>query len=116
MPKIQSLADYFGTNDPPDSAPASPRLEDITDCKAFALAVLGSREFRSYIVNGLVLGELPPGIVTRLMDLAWGRPAERVEHTGKDGAPIVAEIRRVFVHVAHSEEEDAVDDKKPVTH
>lgn len=118
MAKIQSLAEYFGTADASDApeTPEGPRLEDITDSKAFALAVLGSREFRQYIINGLTLGELPPGIVTRLMDLGWGRPADRVEHTGKDGQPIVAEIRRILIHVPASEEEEDVVDEHTVTH
>lgn len=58
---------------------SEPRLEDITDSKRFALAVLDSSEFRRYIVNGLLLGSLPAAIICRLMDHGWGKPVERVE-------------------------------------
>jgi hypothetical protein len=96
-----------------------PRFEDITDAKAFALAVLSSREFRQYIVNSLALGTLPPGVITRLMDYGWGKPPDRVEHTGKDGQPIetVTEVRRVIVHETRRPEDEDVDaPKKYQTH
>jgi len=95
---MESLADTLGlTTKMPDDG--RPRLEDITDAKAFAQAVLTSPEFRTYIVSKLTLGELPPAVITRLMDYAWGKPAERVEHTGKDGQPIetITEVRRVII-------------------
>jgi hypothetical protein len=48
---------------------------------------------------------LPSAVITRLMDHAWGKPVERVEHTGKGGEPIVTEVRRVIVHVQEPEAE-----------
>lgn len=108
----QSLAEFLGMKDP--VAPAEARLEDITDSKQFAVAVLDSREFRSYIVNGLILGTIPSAIVTRMMDYGWGKPPDRVEHTGKDGNPIetVTEVRRTIVHV----NVEAQDEPSYVTH
>ncbi len=103
---MESLADFLGTREP--QADSGPRLEDITDSKAFALAVLSSSEFRSYIVNSLTLGSLPAAVITRMMDYAWGKPVDRVEHTGKDGSPIamVTEVRRVIVHTPDDQPEE----------
>ena len=106
--KFKSLADFLGEleGNPPSDAPAqftppAPQLEDIEDSKAFSIALLNSREFRQYILNSLTLGTIPPAIITRVMDYGWGRPADRVEHTGKDGQPIetVTEVRRIIVSV-----------------
>lgn len=47
--------------------------------KAFSRAVLDSREFKRYIVDGLLTRELPAAVITRIMDHAWGKPVERVE-------------------------------------
>jgi hypothetical protein len=96
--KLQTLADFFGTSKV-DPGPDVIQLEDITDSKAFALAVLNSKEFREYIINGLTLGELPSAIICRLMDHGWGKPVEHVEHTGEHGQPIevITRVVRVIV-------------------
>ena len=69
--------------------------------KAFSDAVVQSEEFRLYVIEGLTERDLPPAVLCRILDHAWGKPPERVEHTGKDGQPIesVTEVRRVVVHV-----------------
>ena len=84
-----------------EPAPVFDPLLDVPDGKAFSIALLNSREFRQYILNSLTLGTIPPDIITRVMDYGWGRPADRVEHTGKDGQPIetVTEVRRIIVSV-----------------
>ena len=107
---MDSLADYLGLNTHA-SDDGRPRLEDISDAKTFARAVLDSPEFRQYIVSKLTIGDLPPAIICRLMDYAWGKPAERVEHTGKDGAPIesITEVRRVLIRADHQEDLDSPD-------
>ena len=92
----QSLADFLGTAPPADS-PTETALEDLTDPRDFAEAVLKSREFRRYIVHGLVLLELPSAIVCRLMDYAWGKPTDRIEHTGPNGGPLVTVVERVII-------------------
>lgn len=116
MEKVQSLAEFLGT-DPGLPQVEGPHLEDITDSKAFAIAVLDSLEFKQYIVNGLKLGELPAAVVCRLMDYGWGKSPDRVEHTGKDGKPIetVTEVRRIVVRASDVKQEDS-DRPKYVTH
>ena len=109
MDKVQTLAEYLGTDVAPPLDP-SPRLEDITNAKQFAEAVLTSREFRLYIINSLTLGSLPAAITCRMMDYAWGKPIDRVEHAGIDGAPIeiITRIVRVIVDPSGHEKEDEV--------
>jgi hypothetical protein len=93
----QSLADLLGVPGA-DLPPAESSLEDITDPKDFATAVLSSAEFRRYIVAGLRFGELSSAVVVRLMDYAWGKPPDRVEHSGPNGAAIqTVKIVRVIV-------------------
>lgn len=106
MDKPQTLADLL---DPPGAAASSAldqKLEDITDSKTFALAVLESLGFRRYIINGLTLGDLPAAILCRLMDYGWGKPPEHIEHTGKGGGAIetITEVRRVIVKVGMTQE------------
>ncbi|MGH7948637.1 MAG: hypothetical protein ACREQF_05385 [Candidatus Binataceae bacterium] len=88
-----------------DGAPSAVAAIDCADAKAFAEAVLRSREFRAYIVCGLLEGTLPPAILGRVMDHGWGKAPDRVEHTGKDGEPIITEVRRVIVHVEQAAED-----------
>lgn len=100
MERLQSLAEYLGTAPPEEGI--APRLEDITDGETFAKAVINSREFRGYIINGLVLGSIPAAVLVRVMDLAgWQAPPKRLEVTGRDGKPIehVTEVRRVVVRI-----------------
>lgn len=78
--RVQTLAESLGVDVvPPGDAIVSPL--DITDAKAFSLAVVSSIEFRRYIMVGLALGTLPgfTSILGRLLDHAWGKPVERVE-------------------------------------
>lgn len=122
--KRESLADYLGLDDPTandhEVVPAA-RPEDITDPKEFAIAVLSSRDFRLYVVNSLTLGSIPSAVVLRLMDYGWGKPPERIEHTGKDGDAIITEVRRTIVRAAPNfmemvAEADAQEQKSKVTH
>lgn len=80
---MKSLAEDLGVIDP---RPAEKRptddfdqLIDITDAKEFCRRVLSSREFRQYILSGIVLNDLPPAVITRIMDHGWGKPIERLE-------------------------------------
>lgn len=119
MKQTHSLADLLDVPDPRTDAqsatdvktsPTVDSLLDITDPTEFCQKILETREFRQYILNGIVLGDLPAAIVTRVIDHAWGKPPERVEHTGKDGAPIatITEVRRVIVRPG---DRDAVSEK-----
>lgn len=119
MEKFQSLADYLGVEHPDaPSQPASDPLIDITDPDAFCEAVIKSREFRSYIMLGLRLGNLPgfSSILKYVLERHWGKVPDRVEHTGKDGDPIITEVRRVIVRTRednYPEQEDDVAPKYP---
>lgn len=110
---MQSLADFLGVSVAKSeddkvsrdgiTASNDERFEKLTG-KEFAVAVLDSPEFRRYIVAGLILGDLPAAILCRLIDHGWGKPPDRLEHTGKDGNPIetVTEIRRTIVRMEDS--------------
>lgn len=106
MEKPQSLADLLNVEDPRGAAeqhklePTEPTVDDlldVTDPKQFCQKILETREFRRYIVNGIVIGDIPAAVLTRLMDHGWGVPPKRLEHTGPDGGPVVTEVRRVIV-------------------
>lgn len=87
-------------NTPPNDPPV-----EFTSAQEFAKAVLESQEFFSYVLSGLASRKIPAALLLRLMDYAdgWGKPPERVEHTGKDGEAIVTEVRRVIVHTMPEE-------------
>ena len=82
---MKSLAEYFGVL--PDAAPADGNEQRAASAesfanlsgKAFSEAVVNSLEFRRYILNGLTLGDLPPAVICRLIDHAWGKPVDRLE-------------------------------------
>jgi hypothetical protein len=119
--KFQSLAEFLGEAEPRQEDPSaqaedSSLRDDVFDLEKltgpeFADALLNSVVFRRYIIRSMQLGTLPATVVTRLMDYApgWGKPPERVEHTGKDGKPIetVTIVRRVVVRPTDLEEEEA---------
>jgi hypothetical protein len=82
---------------------------EFSSAQEFAKAVLESEEFFDYVVAGIKSRKIPAVLILRLMDYAegWGKPPERVEHTGKDGEAIVTEVRRVIVYAAPQEEPKA---------
>ena len=47
--------------------------------KAFCRNILESVEFRTYILNGIKLADLPAAVVCKLMDHGWGKPVDYVE-------------------------------------
>lgn len=122
MAKVQSLAEYLDVSDPRPEAELPPSdfeaLADIADAETFCRRVLETREFRQYIMNGIVLGDIPAAIIGRVMDHAWGKPVERHELTGKNGQPIetITEVRRVIVRTGSTDFLDQPEEKKPVTH
>ena len=79
---MESLAQFLGVQDPRPEADRPQtdfeQLADISDPKEFCARVLASREFRQYLMNGIVLGDIPPMILARMMDHGWGKPPERV--------------------------------------
>jgi len=94
----------------PEDAPPliTTPISELTG-KEFSQAVLDSREFREYIINGIKMRDIPPAILCRVIDHGWGKPPDRIEHTGKDGNPIetITEVRRVIVHAHVNEMQDA---------
>jgi hypothetical protein len=108
---MQSLAEFLGTVPVPAQAADDPVPDyEGLPAKAFADAVLNSKEFRQYVLNGLTLGELPAAIICRLMDYAWGKPVDRVEHTGQDGQPMAIKIVRVIVDATETDLDEPLDD------
>ena len=116
---MKSLAEELGVIDPrpEEKRPTDDfdALIDVTEPKEFCARVVASREFRQYILSGIVLGDLPPAVMTRIIDHAWGKPVDRVEHTGR--VETVTEVRRVIIRVdetgtAHEEEQEL----KPTLH
>lgn len=78
---MESLADYLGVDK--EGKAASDEPEVVYTAKEFCDKVLASFEFRTYILNHLHLGTLPAAIMIRIMDIGWGKPAERIEHSGE---------------------------------
>lgn len=109
--KAQNLAELFGLQAPSNDDPIE--LRNLT-ASEFCEAVVNSYEFRKYILDGIRFAILPPQILGRIIDHAWGKAPDRVEHTGRDGAPIVTEIRRVIVSVDAIDEEDTLTPTSPV--
>ena len=110
MEKFQSLADLLGSEaSTPDKSALEAEYVDLVNTKdatEFCRKLVESKMFREYILRGIILGDLPSAMATRVADHGMGKPPERIEHTGKDGEPIVTEVRRVIVHAQN----DAMDD------
>jgi len=124
---MESLADFLGCQDlrkldergaEPTSELSVIELLDITDPMQFCQRVLASREFRQYLFTGIACGDIPPAVMCRVIDHAWGKPVDRVEHTGKDGQPIetVTEVRRVIVRVGERAEHGEDDESQHSVH
>lgn len=79
----QSLADFLGAMPTPSAHEPGERFVDLAACspKQFCKQILESVEFRQYLLNSITLGSIPPAVVLRLMDVAWGKPTERLEVT-----------------------------------
>lgn len=74
--------------------------------KEFAEKILASKEYRASLYRRILCDELPAQIESLLYYYAAGKPTERFEHSGKNGAPIITEVRRVVVPVSQSFDED----------
>jgi hypothetical protein len=98
---MKSLADILGVPDPqqPD-APVVPFELDLLSpdaAQTFSIEVLNSAQYRESLLRRILMDELPAAVECKLMDYAWGKPVERVEHTGKNGGPIVNRVERVII-------------------
>jgi hypothetical protein len=86
----------------------------------FCKNILQSKEYRDFVIHRIYTRNLPPAIEQLFYHYAYGKPVERLEHTGANGAPIntVTEIRRVIVRPAvdmYDESDDTRPDSK-MTH
>lgn len=97
---LQTLAEFLGTD---QATPEPTELPQLT-VKDFCKGVLESREYRQSVLHRITLGTLPPAVECRMYDYAYGKPPDRVEHSGPDGKPIetITEVRRVVVSAALS--------------
>ena len=100
---MKTLAESLGLDNSPFDVEPKSTIDDIVflTAKDFALSILESAEYRQSILRRVIADELPSAIEAKLMDYGWGKPPDRVEHTGKDGQPIetVTEVRRVIVRM-----------------
>ena len=112
MSKIQTLADFLGTDHPPSAPTELPQLS----VKDFCKGVLESYEYRQSILQRVTLGTLPPAVELRMYDYAYGKPVEKHELTGENGDPIVTEVRRIIVHVEGNTLLEDMRTAKQVTH
>ena len=118
----KSLADALGVVDSRPNAQSTEltisELLDTSDPVEFCKQILDSREFRQYLFTGIACGDIPPAVMCRVIDHAWGKPVDRVEHTGKDGQPIetVTEVRRVIVRVGERAEQGEDDEPQHSVH
>jgi hypothetical protein len=77
---MQSLAEYLGVAVHAD-VPAQP--VECESVESFARQILTSPEYRASLFRRIILGELPAAVELRLLDYAWGKPTERIEHSGE---------------------------------
>jgi hypothetical protein len=103
LEKLQTLAEFLGTDQALNLPTELPQLT----VKDFCRGVLESREYRQSVLQRVTLGNLPPAVECRMYDYAYGKPPDRVEHTGADGKPMemITEVRRVIVRVPIEDEE-----------
>jgi hypothetical protein len=117
---MNSLAEFLGVNDADTRESPAALADDLTP-QQFALAIIHSPEYRASILDRIKLGTLPPVIERWILDTAMGVPTKRVEHTGKDGGPVVTEVRRVIIRAERDPLDRLIEDEqraeqKPITH
>lgn len=104
---MKSLAESLGLNTIDYQEDPHTKYEGLSGVE-FCRAVVDSPEFRRYVVTGILAHDIPPALVTRIVDHAWGKPTERVEHSGVNGAPIVTRVERVIVYPPDYERDFAI--------
>lgn len=105
---MKSLADVLGVPNPVRPDEPLDQIADPSSAEEFCREILNSREYRESVMRRIVVDELPQAVELWMLNTAHGKPIERVEHTGKDGEPIIAEIRRIVVRAALHELDDDV--------
>jgi hypothetical protein len=69
----------------------------------FCRCVLQSREYRQSVLDRVRNNALPSAVECKMYDYAYGKPVERVEHSTKDGKPLVTVIERQYVDVVDTQ-------------
>lgn len=83
-PAMESLAQFLGLsgtmagNDLPEAPQEKSRVAGLSG-PAFSRAVIASQEYRQSILDRVKLGSLAPAVECRLLDHAFGKPADHVE-------------------------------------
>jgi hypothetical protein len=65
------------------------RNKRTVEVEAWARNLLEDPQYQEKFHQRLVSGALPPQLESMVYGYAYGRPVERKEHTGADGAPLV---------------------------
>lgn len=78
----KSLADLLGVS-ADDAAPSLTDAVDVTDVESFGKLLVNSREFRTYLIDGLKFGNLPgfTQVLCRVLDKVWGAPSSQQAQT-----------------------------------
>jgi hypothetical protein len=92
MEKFQSLADVLGVPDPRQpELPVAPRPDKIT-VGDFCHGVLHSTTYRESLMRRILMDSLPPAVECLMYHYAYGKPVERLEHSGPGGGPIESKV------------------------
>jgi hypothetical protein len=62
------------------------------DAKALAREIIQDPSYIAKLHARALAGTLPPAIEAMLWYYAYGKPAERLEHTGANGGPLIVEM------------------------
>lgn len=110
MEIMRSLADVLGTSattsgdEPGGTTSTLNKATKPRSAKAFCEGIINSHEFRQYLLNGITLGDLAPGVVLRIMDYAWGKPVERIEVTSTQNPFDAMAVEQVEARIAFLDE------------
>lgn len=116
--KLKSLAEALGLPEGESREDVVDPYVEPTSAAEFARNILRSAAYRLSILSRIADDKLPAAVEVLLHHYAWGKPVERVEHTGKDGAPMetITEVRRTVVRVDHDIDEPRPAPPIPRTH
>lgn len=104
---MENLASFLQLAETPAEEPPADPFGPVGSMQEFAERVLNSADYRASLFRRIQADELPAQIEALFYYYAAGKPTERVEHSGKNGAPIeVTEVRRVLVPVSRAFDED----------
>jgi len=92
------MANGHGGQRPGAGRPRGSKGKDATlakaAAKAYALSIVEDPEVQAMMLAQAKAGQLASPIFQVLMYYAWGKPMERIEHSGDPDKPVVVRIRR----------------------